>query len=475
MSMATNLSNLAEEMSVASLQVDGQVEEPTQGAKDLWESEEDDSSPSLSPLWSPARRPPSGFPNMKYFLEIQVTLTEELGSIPPPSHSWMAPLVEDIMQEARAGFSKAVVIGPGRTILFYGRHSLGEGLKADEARDAAFLLTGAGTWVGKSAYLITNPMTIPKGKRAIVQAVSANRVKARGPGCPRVNLLAQQPFQFNAQRVSPLKDVSGDSSFDNPQLPCLPSQGQECNRRQRDQRPQSPRFPLPSPDHSFESDRSSLSMTSLMSSRSDCSDRSRCSRWGRQYCEETPMKINLPIFKDEDAKDAVTYQSWRWDLTVYWHARCRDQTLLPYAIRSLQGYPGELARSSSTDISLDDVLTILDEHYNNVKVLDALNQELFQLWMADKETVLDWGVCLSRHLQILAASFLDHFPPDHVAELKRDHFYGWLLKQLKVMVRQDCRLEHIQITLGPPRRLRKKIHRAIVGLWVPNCWWFVQT
>ena len=24
------------------------------------------------------------------------------------------------------------------------------------------------------------------------------------------------------------------------------------------------------------------------------------------------MKINLPIFKDEDAKDAVTYQSWSW-------------------------------------------------------------------------------------------------------------------------------------------------------------------
>ena len=41
---------------------------------------------------------------------------------------------------------------------------------------------------------------------------------------------------------------------------------------------------------------------------------------------------------------------------------------------------------------------ILDEYYNNVKVLDALNQELFQLWMADKETVLDWGICLSRHI-----------------------------------------------------------------------------
>ena len=86
------------------------------------------------------------------------------------------------------------------------------------------------------------------------------------------------------------------------------------------------------------------------------------------------------------------------------------------------------------DITLDNVLTILDEHYNNVKALDVLNQELFQLQMADKETVLDWGVHLSRHLQVLAASFPEHFPPDCVAELKRDCFYGGLVKQLKVMV-----------------------------------------
>ena len=134
------------------------------------------------------------------------------------------------------------------------------------------------------------------------------------------------------------------------------------------------------------------------------------------------MKINLPIFKDEDTKDAVTYQSWRLDLTVYRHAGCRDRTLMPYAIRSLQGYLGELVQSSGTDITLDNVLTVLDEHYNNVKALDALNQELFQMRMADKETVSDWGVRLFRHLQILAASFPDHFPPGCVAKLKRDHF-----------------------------------------------------
>ena len=91
------------------------------------------------------------------------------------------------------------------------------------------------------------------------------------------------------------------------------------------------------------------------------------------------MKINRPVFKDEDTKDAVMYQSWHWDLMVYHQAGCLDCTLLLYAIHSLQGYPRELVRSSGTDITLDDVLTILDEHYNNIKALDALNQELFQL------------------------------------------------------------------------------------------------
>ena len=124
-------------------------------------------------------------------------------------------------------------------------------MTADEARDATFLLTGAGTWVGKLAYLTADAMTIQEGKRAIAQAVSDHQVKARGPGCPHVNLLAQQPFQFNPLRSSPPKDSSGDCSSDYPPSPHQSSRGQEYNRCRRDQRPQSPQFPSPSPDHGF--------------------------------------------------------------------------------------------------------------------------------------------------------------------------------------------------------------------------------
>ena len=92
-----------------------------------------------------------------------MTLTKELGAVPPLSHAWMAPLVEDILCNARTGLTEAVVMGPGRAILFYGRHSLGEGLTLDEARDATFLLTGADTRVGKPAYLAADPMTIQEG------------------------------------------------------------------------------------------------------------------------------------------------------------------------------------------------------------------------------------------------------------------------------------------------------------------------
>ena len=79
--------------------------------------------------------------------------------------------MEDMLHDARTGLTKAEVTGPGREVLFYGRHSMGEGWTADKARDATFLLTGAGTWVGKSVYLATDPMTIKEGRRAIAQAI----------------------------------------------------------------------------------------------------------------------------------------------------------------------------------------------------------------------------------------------------------------------------------------------------------------
>ena len=158
MSMTAKSSDLGNRTPGVNPKMEGPVDMPSQSANDLWESEALGSSPSCLPSWSLARRLPSSCPNMKHCLEIHVLLTEELGAVPLPSHSLRAPLVEDMLQDIRTGLTKTVVIGPGRAVLFYGRCSLGEGLTADEARDAAFLLTRVGTRFGKLAYLAADSL-----------------------------------------------------------------------------------------------------------------------------------------------------------------------------------------------------------------------------------------------------------------------------------------------------------------------------
>ena len=139
-----------------------------------------------------------------------------------------------------------------------------------------------------------------------------HQVKARGLQCPCVNLLAQQPFRFDYSRGSPIRDASGDGRSSHQPSPCWPLRGQDCNRCQRDHMPPSPCFLSPSPDCGFESNKSSLLMASSILSRSNRSDGSWYSQRGRWHWEDGAcMNINLPVFKDKDAKDAVTYQSWR--------------------------------------------------------------------------------------------------------------------------------------------------------------------
>ena len=108
--MAAKSNDLVDKTSEVNLQVDGQADKPAQGSADLQEMEEDDSSPLCLQTWSPVQAPLLGCLRMKHCLEIQVTLTNELGEMPQPSHSWMAPVVEDILREARAGLIEAVVL-----------------------------------------------------------------------------------------------------------------------------------------------------------------------------------------------------------------------------------------------------------------------------------------------------------------------------------------------------------------------------
>ena len=172
MSMTTRSSDLEDWMSGANLQTEGHVGMESQCQKGPEETGASGSSPSHLPSWSPATGLLPNCPNARYYLGIHVTLTKETGVVPPPSHTWIAPLVEDMLHYASTGLNEAMVTGPGRAVLFYGRHSLGEDLSPDKSRDATFMLTGVGTWVAKPAHLAADPLTIQEGWREIAQAIT---------------------------------------------------------------------------------------------------------------------------------------------------------------------------------------------------------------------------------------------------------------------------------------------------------------
>ena len=62
-----------------------------------------------------------------------------------------------------------------------------------------------------------------------------------------------------------------------------------------------------------------------------------------------PYEDQPTIFEDEDTKDAVTYQSWCWDITVYHHARCSRSHPSPLCHLFIAKLPGVLVRSSGMD------------------------------------------------------------------------------------------------------------------------------
>ena len=125
-SMDTKSSDLDDQTFGANLQTEGHTPIPSKGQKDPEETGALGSAPSCSPSWSPARKLLPSCPYARHCLGIHMTLAEETGATPPQPHAWTAPLVEDMLCHGRTGLTKAIVMGPGRAVLFYRRQSLGE-------------------------------------------------------------------------------------------------------------------------------------------------------------------------------------------------------------------------------------------------------------------------------------------------------------------------------------------------------------
>ena len=94
-------------------------------------------------------------------------------------------LIADMFQVGlEEQITKAVVLVPGKAILFLGQQSLKEGLPLGNARDVRFSLMDPINWAGRTAQVEVTINAVQEGHQAILEAVVEKRTKARGPGCP---------------------------------------------------------------------------------------------------------------------------------------------------------------------------------------------------------------------------------------------------------------------------------------------------
>ena len=100
---SSDFDNLRPEIKI---QTEDHTLDPTSSQNGLEDPEAFGSVPPCLPSQFLESKPTPGQPEIWYCLEIQVISTEDEKVIPPPPHTWQAPIVEDMVWKGKAGLTE---------------------------------------------------------------------------------------------------------------------------------------------------------------------------------------------------------------------------------------------------------------------------------------------------------------------------------------------------------------------------------
>ena len=320
-------------------------------------SEKEESAKSLSPKKTDSPL----LERAKYCLEIRVTLSYPSVSHLPPKSTWIGPIIVEELRGVRV-LTEAIVLGPGRAVLFYGCRSQGEGLDALEADQEAEHLEWIDHWVNHHACLEAFTLSVAARRQAASQAPrpwlldwdhvisnplmqhggvegnidtrpekGENKPKRQNPSKSKQRRGYQtSPWSNKKSNKSLYKSLNGDSQPDHWEEVTRWGHEQEkeyrkaINELKNNLRDSSPK-PEESGDSLSESSRTSSGLTASSKSR----DSLRSHRQGRRGARGS---IRLPTFKDKGGPGTMKYDSWHFNVATYCRAGHHDQVLLPEVI-----------------------------------------------------------------------------------------------------------------------------------------------
>ena len=355
----------------------------------------------------------------KYCLEI-VAADPANADLPPPAAFWTAEILRAVLfrEGAPPHPIDIVITGAGKALMFLGRRSRGEGFTGGLINDYLQNLPGGMPVRNRDIRFICRPIPLEEGKREASLALSKPRI--------HTGRVAQPPDPVEDQVA-----LEGD----NQEVPVMrPLDNRPRRAGSEPIRPgvEDPRPPLrvmpmdttEDEDYSTASSGTESSATSV-STQVPGRGRRRRRRRRRSHRGGKP-KISIPVFKADDAKGAVTYATWRYDVNSH-RELVDDAFLRPYVIASLQGSPGEIIRSMSETTTLTEVLEKMDKYFGDVRTFEQLNQSFYDLKMGGK---LDSVSGLAGELHKIASRMMQRYParlcPEAMEEMKREQLYSGL-------------------------------------------------
>ena len=193
-SMATRLSDLDKQKPGTSIQKEGHTLTPPSSWNGPEDQEAFGSAPSQSPSQSLARKP--NCHETQYCLEILVVSTENERATPPLSHTWQAPIVEDMVQHGQAGLTEATVTNSrlGHPVLWaavFRRTEFGQGAGCTVHTVRCLQL---GWQMSPTQCQASKPRWC---QWLVTQPITEGHIEPRGPSCPHLIPPASTPLNFH--------------------------------------------------------------------------------------------------------------------------------------------------------------------------------------------------------------------------------------------------------------------------------------
>ena len=146
-----------------------------------------------------------------------------------------------------------------------------------------------------------------------------------------------------------------------------------------------------------------------------------------------PKFLDIALFKDSQADNAISYHDWRDQVQGYIRRRLPETQIRESVLSALEGTPKDMALSDN-DRSLRGILNTLDRIYGGATSFNKLNAKLSSITQGYSESVMDYFTRLTNLRTRLNKHHGHFYREGQLDQQSKEAFFGGLRPEYKSLV-----------------------------------------